>query len=402
VSAARPRRGLLSGRGAVAAVALLCAGCGSAAPAGSAAPPPISPPPAAPAAAGALSLAGSQASSSAAWAVLPMGAPSGPNEFWQLLRLAPGAAGWALATPPDVATNGALALGLSGTSLTAGVRPSLYLAFSPVTRTADGGQHWSAGPAAAGLAGVPDALAVAPDGSELLGLDRSGQVATATPGGTGWAAVTSARSLAGTAAGRACGLTRLTAVAYSPAAVPLAAGDCGRPGIAGIFARDGATWRAAGPPLPAALAGPRVRVLRLAATAGRTTALLQAGTELIGAWLGPQGQWAVSPPLAAGAGVAGAGVAGAGVATTGLGASGALAVTLPGRRGEILSGPGGSWRPVPPLPAGRTVIIALPAGGGPVALAATGGTLTAWAIGAGTGWTRVQTLKVPIQYGSSL
>jgi hypothetical protein len=393
----RARPGAAAGGGLLAA-ALLCAGCGTAGAAGGAAAPAISPPAAAPAAAGALSLADSQSTSQAAWAVLPMGAPAGPNEFWQLLRLTPGASGWTVQTPPDVATNGALTLGgMSGTSLVAGVRPSLYLAFSPVSRTTDGGRDWAAGPPAQGLASVPDALAATPDGSGLLSLDRSGQVATAPSDGTRWTAIAAERSLAGTAAGRACGLTRLTAVAFSPAALPLAAGACARPGVAGIFARAGGAWQAAGPPLPAALSGDRVQVLRLAAAAGQTVALLQAGegtrARLLAAWLGPQGRWDLSPLLAPD---------GQRVVTTGLGASGALALILSGGRGEIVSGPGGAWQPTPPVPAGRTVVIALPAGGRPVALAATAGTLTAWQLGADPGWTRVQTLKVPIPYGSSL
>jgi hypothetical protein len=396
VRAARPRRGILAAGGGLLSGALLCAGCSSASPAAGASPPPVSPPPAA-AAATVLSLADSQSTSETAWAVLPMGAPSGPNEFWQLFRLSSGASGWTLETPPDVATNGALALGgMSGASLITGVRPSLYLAFSPVSRTPDGGEHWAAGPPAQGLASVPDALAATPDGSQLLSLDRSGQVGVAASTGSRWTALTAERSLAATAAGRACGLTRLTAVAYSPAAVPLAAGSCSRPGVAGIFARQGGTWRAAGPLLPATLAGDQVQVLRLAASAGQTVALLQAGTggstRLLAAWLSPQGGWTVSPVLAAGTGIE----------TTALGASGGLSVILSGLRGEILSGPGGSWRPTPPVPAGRAVVIALPASGGPVALAATAGTLTAWQLGAGTAWTRAQTLKVPIQYGSSL
>ena len=84
---------------------------------------------------------------------------------------------WKLATPPDVATNGAFAVSVTGAqSLAAGVRPSQLLRFSPVTSTANGGRTWQAGPPDPGLAEVPDALAAAPQGGQLLALDRTGRV----------------------------------------------------------------------------------------------------------------------------------------------------------------------------------------------------------------------------------
>jgi hypothetical protein len=373
-----------------AAVVLLSCGCGSRTA-------PASAPQ--PAAAAALSLAGSQSSGPATWAVLPMGAASGPNQFWQLFLL-PDARHpkWTLDTPPDVATNGALALGgLSGTSLVAGVLPSLYLAFSPISATTDGGQHWTTGPPADGLASVPDALAATPGSHHLLSLSKSGQVSTASTGGASWTRLTSRRSLAATSAGRACGLSQLTGVAYSPARTPLLAGACSRPGTAGIFTNARGSWRAAGPSLPAALADSRIQVLRLVTTATATTALLQAGTgpraELVTAWLDQRGRWTLSPPLR---------LAGSAVRTTAFGSSGAAAVVLSGGHADILSRPGGSWRQTPPVPAGRSVTIALPRNGPAEALAADGGTLTVWRLRSRhAGWARIQAIKVPIQYGSS-
>ncbi len=148
------------------------------------------------------SLADSQATGRVTWAALPMGATSGANQFWQLFVQTTGQQKWSLDTPPDIATNGAIALGgLSGTSLIAGVRPSLDLAFSPVSLTADAGQHWTAGPPAAGLAAVPDALAANPAGSRLLALSNSGAVSTASPGGTEWTPMITERALAATPAG---------------------------------------------------------------------------------------------------------------------------------------------------------------------------------------------------------
>jgi hypothetical protein len=381
------RIGLLAVAGTV-----LCSGCGSASVTGTAVPPAAVPLPAA------LSLAGSQATTQDAWAVVPMGAPSGPNQFWQLFAQTAGQAKWKLDTPPDIATNGAIALGgLSGTSVVAGVRPSLYLAFSPVTWTSDGGQRWTADPPVAGLASIPDALAANRGGSQLLAASKTGQVSVISSGSTRWTTLIAERSLARTAAGRSCGLGQLTAVAYSPVAEPLLAASCSRPGVAGIFARADGSWRAAGPALPASLTGYRVVVLRLVTVSSGTVALLQAdrgsSTELAAAWLDQRGRWTLSPVLS---------FARSAVRTTSFGASGAVAVVLSGGRGEIVSGPGGSWRATPPIPAGRTVTIALPAAGIADALAASAGTMTIWRLdGSADRWDQVQTIKVPIQYGSS-
>jgi hypothetical protein len=370
---------------------VLCAGCGSTkAPSPAAASRAASPQ--------AMSLAESAATSQATWAVLPMGAKSGPNEFWQLFLLTANSQQWKLDTPPDVATNGAPALaGLTGPGLIAGVRPSLYLSFSPVSRTSDAGKTWNAGPPAPGLASVPDALAATPGGSQMLALSKSGRVVSAAATGSEWRGLVTERSLAASAAGRACGLTALTAVAYATAATPLVAGDCANPGVAGIFARSGSAWRAAGPTVPAALSGTEVRVLRLVASSSGTVALLQTGTggaaRLVAGWRSNGGQWTLSPPLR---------LAGSAVRSAAFGDAGAAAVLLTNGRGATISRPSGGWRQTPTVPAAPSATLALPASGQVDALTAAGGTLTVWQLDrAGDAWTRAQTVKVPIQYGSS-
>ncbi len=223
-----------------------------------------------------LPLITSVAASQTTWAVVPMGAPSGPNLFWELFALPARGAKWRLATPPDVATNGAIALSVQGQSLVVGIHPSLLLRFSPITSTADGGHNWATGAPDPGLASVPDALAIAPDATRLVALDRNGgadvAVIRSAPGGhgitgpSGWKTLVSVRALAATPGGRACRLTALTATAFGSSGVPLLAGNCAAPGVAGIFALAGGRWRAAGPPrsaLPAALRHQQVRVLRL-------------------------------------------------------------------------------------------------------------------------------------------
>ncbi|MGH3187711.1 MAG: hypothetical protein ACRDOL_10695 [Streptosporangiaceae bacterium] len=96
------------------------------------------------------------------------------------------------------------------------------------------------------------------------------------------------------------------------------------------------------------------------------------------------------------------GLAGRQAISASFGAGGGAAVMLTGGRAESISGPGSSWRTLPPLPPGRTVTLALPAAGTVDALAADGSTLTAWQLASGSAaWAREQVIKVPIQYGSS-
>jgi photosystem II stability/assembly factor-like uncharacterized protein len=369
------------------ALAVLAAGCGSVArPAH--APSPAAVP---------LSLTTALTGPGATWAAVPMGAASGANQFWQLFMLPAGGSQWSLQTPPDIATNGALILaGRAGRGIVVGERPSLYLTFSAITTTGDGGNTWATLPPVSGLAGVPDALAAA-SGGRLIALSGHQEVSVTRAAGS-WATLTTRQALAATPAARACALTELTAAAYTPAGSPMLAGTCGRAGTAGIFAYTGGTWHQAGPVLPAALAGQPVRVLRLSQAGQGDAALLQAGTGpsagLIGAWTTDGGQrWRLSSPF---------GLGGAHAVSASFGSDGATAVVLSGHRGETLAGPGASWRALPPLPPGRTVTLALPAAGITDALAADGSSLTVWQLRPGpAAWASTQAIKVPIQYGSS-
>ena len=392
---------------AVLAAAVLAGGCGSAVrPAAAAAPRPV-----------ALPLATSIAGDQATWAAVPMGT-TGANLFWQLFVLPEHGTRWTLATPPDVATNGAIALAPgNGNSLVTGIHPSLLLGFSPITSTPDGGRTWSAGPPDPGLASVPDALAAAPAGGQLITLEHDGRVELGRPGGARRPGLTSTPALARTPAGRACQLSGLTAVAFSPAGSPLLAGQCGRAGVTGIFLDQGGAWHPAGPALPASLSGQPIEVLRLTRTGNQLAALLEAGTgraaSLVAAWSTTGSRWTLSPPLR---------LNGLAIQSSSFG-RGSLAVQLTGRHGELLTGPSASWQPLPELPAGRSVTLALPTPGEVDALAAAGSVLTAWqlhasqssasqtaaspgdrpaagAYGRGS-WVRTQQTKVPIQYGSS-
>ncbi len=385
----------MTARGRLAAVlgtaAILAAGCGSA-PARTQAPPATpAPAPAVP-----LSLSTAETTADGTWAAIPMGT-SGANQFWQLFRLPAAGGSWSLQTPPDIATNGALVLapqagrGPAARTLIAGIRPSLYLSFSPVTSTADGGTAWNTLPPDPGLADVPDSLAAAPDG-HLIALGPGRQVSVLDPGGSGWA------TLRGPSSTRGCDPTALTAVAYAGDGTPLLGGTCGQAGVAGIFAYTAGAWRLTSLPVGAAEAGQPIQVLRLTRTGGTDTALLEAGTgaaaSLLAAWTTEGGQrWTVSPSLR---------LDGAQPASVSFGDGGTIAVTLSGNRGETLVKGGTSWQPLPRVPGGHAVTLALPAAGVTDALTADGGTLTVWRHTAGAaGWAKAQTVVVPIQYGSS-
>jgi hypothetical protein len=369
---------------AAAAAAVAIAGCGST-------PAPAVSPPAAPAPPPlATSFSGTAGPS---WTVVEMGGSAAQeNNFWELFVRAPGTTAWRLATPLGVADNGGLVVASPGSgTLVTGFRPSQDLTFSPLAASTDNGANWSpAGPLGAGLAGVPDALAAGPDGA-LIALTGGGAEAELGQRlGAAWTRLSSARSLAATPAGKPCAVTGLTAAAFSGGTTVLGA-SCGRPGVAGIFTRSGGAWHAAGPALPASLAGDDVDVLGLTADGTGIGALLQAGAgahaSLIAAWSGGSG-WTLSAPLPVG---------GRQLRSTAFGPGPAVGVILSGGRGETLSGPGGSWHALPPLPARASTLVL---GQQVDAVVAGGGTFSDWRLGP-AGWSLAQTVHVNIPYGSS-
>jgi hypothetical protein len=343
-------------------------------------------------------LATSLVTAQGAWAIAVMGgSAASENNFWQLFVRPAGASRWSLATPPGVADNGGLVAAGSDTSMLIGFRPSQDLVFSPLATSSDAGKSWTPGLLDAALADVPDGISVAPSGRALALLsDGTIEVAgTAAAVSNGqWSQLTTRPTLAASAPGRACELAAVNAVSFGPNETPMAAGSCVRRGVAGVFAETGGTWRAAGPALPAGFGGDQVQVLGLASTAlankgAGNVALLLAGSHLLAAWSNGT-QWTVSGPLAAD-----------GVSALGFGSSGSVWAVLGGGRAETISGAGGSWQALPGLPAG-TATLAPGTGGGYDALAVSGSALTVWQLAkAAPGWTKVQVVNVPIQYGSS-
>jgi hypothetical protein len=376
---------------ASAAAAVLLAGCGSAAAhndadSGSTV--------------AAASMDTSFASVSGTWATVVMGGSAAQhNNFWQLFIRPAGTGTWKLVTPPGTADNGGLVLAAgSGSSAISAFRPSQDLTFTPLIRTSDGGQGWSAlSPLDAALASTPAALAVAPAGSGLLALTTTSTAVQAPPAATKWTTLATTGTVAETPLGRRCGLRALSAVGYSTFGEPLLAGVCVKPGIAGIFADRDGSWRAAGPALPRSLADQDVTVLRLVTAGDETVALLQAGsgqaTSLLAAWSGPAtGQWTISPALK---------LHGSELASASFGPAGSVAAITASGTAEMITSSATSWQRLPALPRG-TATLALSAVGPTDALAVQASTLTVWQLApGGQEWTRAQVISVPIEYGSS-
>jgi hypothetical protein len=325
------------------------------------------------------------------------GSPAQHDNFWQLFTRTGSAGRWALATPKGVADNGGLVVAARGAgSLVTGFVPSQDLTFSPIATTGNNGASWSPGPVSGGLASLPDALAAAPDG-RLLAILRAGGAELSAAGGTSWKQLANERSLAATPAGRACGLRNITAGAFGASAGPLLAGDCTRPGTAGIFALSDGHWQLAGPALPAALAAKNIDVIRLASTSAGEVALLAAGTaggeSLIAAWSSGRGRrWTLATPFRMGASQ---------LRSASLGPAGEVGIVLTAGRGAVIAGPGALWRRLPALPA-RTATLAPGPGAQAEALADTSTALSVWRLAPGAAaWNRVQIIKVPVPYGSS-
>jgi hypothetical protein len=361
----------------------------------------------------ATSLAGADGTS---WAVVDMGgSASNFNNFWELFARPADGVEWKLVTPAGVASNGGLVMTQSGSgTLVTGFRPTQDLTFSPLAASADTGAEWSQQPPLSpGLANVPGALAGDTAG-RLLALTDSGDVETGTAVGGRWTRLTTLRSLADSSAGRACGLTGLTAVAWSPAGAAMVAGDCSRPGAAGIFTLSSGTWRAVGPHVAAATVRSGADVIGLATMGGDTTAVLAVGSgataTVFAAWSADGGaHWTLSPALHTAALAAGATPS---VSFFGDGSAGLVLTAAAGRRtpsrAYTIGWQGGQWTALPLLPAahsagsssGAIATLAATAGGTPQALVVDRGTLTVWQLGSGQ-WALQQTVRVAVPYGSS-
>ena len=375
---------------AVAAGAILAAGCGStiAAPHSPAASPAVP----------RSSLDTSTATAAGTWAVAVMGGPaSQENNFWQLFVRPAASSQWKLVTPPGTADNGGLVIAGGSQSLVTAFRPSQDLTYTPLIETSDGGQAWSTlSPLDARLANAPDALAIPPASGTMMALLTDGTAEQTAGGSASWKSFATPRTVAATTAGRSCGLSALTAAGYTPSGEPLVAGVCSRPGTAGIFAAISGTWQQAGPQIPAAYVRQHVTVLRLTRTASQLVTLLAAGSghdvSLLAGWSGDNGEhWTLSPALP---------LRGAVMDSASFGSAGTVAV-IAGGRADVVTSSGRQWQALPALPPG-TATLAPGTSGEPEALAVAAATLTVWQLVPGASdWTKAQVIHVPIQYGSS-
>jgi hypothetical protein len=299
-----------------------------------------------------------------------------------------------------VADNGGLVAAGGNGSLVVGFRPSQELAYSPLATSTDAGLKWTPGLLDAALADTPGAIAVGPSG-RTLALLQDGTIEaapTADDAAAGqWVPLATLKALAASAPGRSCGLKGMTAVSFGPDQNPIAAGSCVRPGAAGVFTDADGTWRSAGLTLPTGGPGMgTVRVLGLTAIPGGNAALLATGDSLLAAWWDGT-RWTVSAPVTAD-----------GVRALGFGPGGSAWLLLDRERAETIAGAAGStWRALPPVPAGTTVLA--PPGTGTLApgtagsydaLAVSGSRLTVWRLARGA-WGKLQQITVPVQYGSS-
>jgi hypothetical protein len=339
------------------------------------------------------------------WATMALGHLDDPlNTFWELFALPGGSARWELSTPPGVASNGGVVASAVGSTVLAGFEPSHGLLFSPLAQSADQGTTWSAGVLAHGLAPVPDSLATTGSGPAVALLRTAdGTVVTTDQDLSAWTTMVTARGLAGLPAAATCSVRQLTAVEVgADPRSALVGAICARGGRTGLFERSGDGWTSVGPALPGISKGP-TETVRLVATSAGITALVAAGsgvaTSLYALWSGDgSSTWAVSTALP---------VTGSTLISTGVTAEGGLVVAASRTNGghgpaewAATIGPSTTrWQTLRPPPPGTSAVVATPTGSFD-ALLGHDSTLTVDSLGA-EGWTRTQTLGVPIQYGSS-
>jgi len=351
-------------------------------------------------------MATSIATSADSWAVVPM--PADPA-FWQVFARTGNSGSWKLVTPPGVADNGGLVASAGGAqSLTVAVRPSQKLVFSPLAETANGGASWSTGgPIDAAVAASPDAFAAFQ--GKLVALLSDGAVETSSDAGATWSTIARPGAIAASPAGQGCGgAVRVTAVSFGLLTIGavstevLAGGTCGTGGSTALFSYSpGNGWQREA--LPAS--GQLVRL-----SGGMALVLGQSGLSAL--WRGygwyayaplsantPQPaptNWLSSAPLP---------VSGA-ITASGTLATGGAWVLLPGGRAATITALRATtgarqWLLLPPVPAHTSVLASGP-DDAIDALAVSGDTLTVWRlVPKAAVWSKVQSITVPVQSGSS-
>ena len=347
------------------------------------------------------SLSTSLTTAQGTWAIAVMGGSAASHDnFWQLFVRRANTGRWSLVTPEGVADNGGLVAAGGNGSLVVGFRPSQELAYSPLATSTDAGLNWTPGLLDAALADTPGAIAVGPVGAHPRAAagrhDRGG----ADGGRRGRRAVGAAGHAHGAGGVRPGSLLRPGGHdrrLVRPRSEPdrggkLRAAGCGR----GLHRRRrdlavGGTDAARERPGNGYGAGARPdrhpgRQRGAAGHGGQPARGLVGRDALDGIGPGDGGRRAGARVRARRKRVAAAG-------------------RRAGR--DHRRGAGSTWRALPPVPAGTTVLappgtgtLAPGTGGSYDALAVAGSRLTVWRLARGA-WGKVQQISVPVQYGSS-
>ncbi len=327
------------------------------------------------------------------------------NTFWQLLHAPPGSSRWSVVTPPGVADNGGLVLAAPQSSTLVGFLPSGNLRFSPLSQSGDDGSTWNPEFLPGALASAPNALADGAGSSGGALAVVGGRVVYRAGASLGsWAPLVTAVQLRRVSP--ECGVSDVSAVAFSPSGEPMVASNCSGRGAVGVFTRTNGAWQTSGFELRGAFGRASTSVVRLASSGTSTVALVETTTasnhSLVAAWQTGT-VWSGSAARAV--------PHGGSVAATSLGLGGALAVLVRAKDGGLAAtyvAPGHRWTTLPTPPV-HTVALADVTPNG-ISLGATlfdaftvnGQSLSVYALTpAGTRWVLVQTIRVPLAYGSS-
>jgi hypothetical protein len=214
---------------------------------------------------------------------------------------------------------------------------------------------------------------------------------------TEWQTLVTKQSLAATPAGKSCGVASLDAVGFDQSNVPLVGASCRRPDAPGVFVDSDSAWHLADIPVPSGLIDDSFAVARLSTNSALFLAGHENASSLVAAWEPSTNQpWVLSPSLRLGTTDH--------LVASGNGPGATQFVLIRNKdtlRADIVTGPGTAWRQIPNLPQG-TQTIAVGTGGRLSALAVNDTKLIVWQLGTGReSWTKVQSITVPIVYGSS-